>query len=235
MTKVERVRGGGHIVHYVKNGEKFTWPCDAVAVCSGLHVIPNLVSIPGLENVPISFHSSQFKNMTQLGAHQNLLIVGSGETGMDLAYNAVTSDTKSVTLCHRDGKFAMNITTVLSLLNFFRIPRCSKARPRTGLVRDQCQFATSFECSIRCGLRQSLRYSLRTPTPSGLFPVRFTLGILRSLCEMERLVHLRYLCWTGSMDWRPSCGTLPCFKDFLQQVDQGDALPQRSVSHQLAA
>lgn len=104
VTKVERVRGGGHIVHYVKDGEKSTWPCDAVAVCSGLHVIPNMVSIPGLDNVPVVFHSSQFKSMAQLGAHQNLLIMGSGETGMDLAYMAVTSETKSVTLCHRDGK-----------------------------------------------------------------------------------------------------------------------------------
>ncbi|QDS74430.1 hypothetical protein FKW77_006147 [Venturia effusa] len=103
VTKVERVRGGGHIVHYVKDGEESTWSCDAVAVCSGLHVVPNMVAIPGLENVPVSFHSSQFKNMAQLGGNQNLLIVGSGETGMDLAYNAVTSDIKSVTLCHRDG------------------------------------------------------------------------------------------------------------------------------------
>ncbi|TID21542.1 FAD/NAD(P)-binding domain-containing protein [Venturia nashicola] len=103
VTKVERVRGGGHIVHYVKDGEKSTWPCDAVAVCSGLHVVPNLVSFPGLENVPVAFHSSQFKDMAQLGANQNLLIVGSGETGMDLAYMAVTSEAKSVTLCHRDG------------------------------------------------------------------------------------------------------------------------------------
>jgi dimethylaniline monooxygenase (N-oxide forming) len=31
------------------------------------------------------------------------MILGSGETGMDLAYLAVTSPTKSVTLCHRDG------------------------------------------------------------------------------------------------------------------------------------
>jgi dimethylaniline monooxygenase (N-oxide forming) len=32
-----------------------------------------------------------------------VLILGSGETGMDLAYLAVTSPTKSVTLSHRDG------------------------------------------------------------------------------------------------------------------------------------
>lgn len=85
MTRVERVRGGGHIVHYFKDGEESTWPCDAVVVCSGLHVTPNVMAIPGLENVPVAFHSSQFKNMAQLGADQNLLIIGSGETGMDLA------------------------------------------------------------------------------------------------------------------------------------------------------
>lgn len=48
-------------------------------------------------------HSSQFKEMSQFGSGKNVLIVGSGETGMDLAYMAVNSDAKSVTLCHRDG------------------------------------------------------------------------------------------------------------------------------------
>lgn len=48
-------------------------------------------------------HSSDFKTKTQFGSGLDVLIVGSGETGMDLAYMAVTGDTKSVTLCHRDG------------------------------------------------------------------------------------------------------------------------------------
>lgn len=176
VTKVERVRGGGHIVHYIKDGEKSTWPCDAVAICSGLHVIPNMVSIPGLENVPVAFHSSEFKNMAQLGANQNLLIVGSGETGMDLAYLAVTSD-KSVTLCHRDGKI-LEQNDLFVILTRVRIPCCSEASSRASLVRNQCQLTSSLERSVRCGLRQSVRYSLCAPTPSGLVLVCFALGIL---------------------------------------------------------
>lgn len=126
VTKVERVRGGGHIVHYVKDGEKSTWPYDFVAVCSGLHVVPNLVSISGLENVPVAFHSSHFKDVAQFGANQNLLIVGSGETGMDLAYMAVTSETKSVTLCHRDVELSIRknmMTFFFTFLGFHVAPK----------------------------------------------------------------------------------------------------------------
>lgn len=48
-------------------------------------------------------HSSDFKKRQQFGIDKNILIVGSGETGMDIAHLAITSPTKSVTLCHRDG------------------------------------------------------------------------------------------------------------------------------------
>jgi len=64
---------------------------------------PNIPQIPGLENVEKVMHSSQFKERRQFGVDKNILIVGSGETGMDIAYLAITSPTKSVTLCHRDG------------------------------------------------------------------------------------------------------------------------------------
>jgi dimethylaniline monooxygenase (N-oxide forming) len=103
VTKVERVRSGGHLVYYEKDGQVSSWACDAIAVCSGLHVTPNIPAIHGIENVPAVIHSSQFKSTSQLGVGQNILIVGSGETGMDIAHMAVTSNSKSVTLCHRDG------------------------------------------------------------------------------------------------------------------------------------
>ncbi|TVY55080.1 Dimethylaniline monooxygenase [N-oxide-forming] 2, partial [Lachnellula cervina] len=79
------------------------WQCDAVAICSGLHVLPNIPHIDGLGNVPTVMHSSQFKHSKQFGEGKDVLILGSGETGMDLAYLAVKSDTNSVTLSHRDG------------------------------------------------------------------------------------------------------------------------------------
>ncbi|POS84139.1 hypothetical protein EPUL_005555, partial [Erysiphe pulchra] len=97
--------GMRHIVHILHAGEVSQWACDAVAICSGLHVTPNIPEIPGISNVPLSIHSSQFKHSRQFGEGKNVLILGSGETGMDIAYLAIKSNTKSVTLCHRDGFF----------------------------------------------------------------------------------------------------------------------------------
>ncbi|RKF83550.1 Dimethylaniline monooxygenase 2 [Golovinomyces cichoracearum] len=94
-----------HIIHTLRAGEVSRWACDAVAICSGLHVIPNIPDIPGLSNVPLTLHSSEFKNTQQLGTEKNILILGSGETGMDIAYLAIKAKTRSVTLSHRDGFF----------------------------------------------------------------------------------------------------------------------------------
>lgn len=79
------------------------WDCDAVAVCSGLHNEPNIPHIPGIKNVPSVLHSSQFKSRKQFGAGTTVLVVGSGETGADVAHLAVTSPTARVIMCHRDG------------------------------------------------------------------------------------------------------------------------------------
>jgi dimethylaniline monooxygenase (N-oxide forming) len=90
--------------HSLENRETWeTWECDAVAVCSGLHVLPNFAQIQGIGNVPIVFHSSEFKRRAQFGVGTNVLVVGSGETGADVAYMAVTSPTARVVMCHRDG------------------------------------------------------------------------------------------------------------------------------------
>ncbi|KAF4415524.1 flavin-containing monooxygenase [Fusarium acutatum] len=87
-----------------KQGD-FDWECDAVAVCSGINVNPFMPHIEGIERVPKVFHSSRLKSRDQFGENTNVYIMGAGETGMDLAYLAVTSDAKTVTLCHRDGFF----------------------------------------------------------------------------------------------------------------------------------
>ena len=107
-TSVKHVRprsGNGHVVYFVTDGSLGLqeWHCDAVAICSGLHVTPNTTVIPGIEHVPHVMHSSTFKERKQFGSNQDILILGSGETAMDLGYLAVTSPTKSVTLCHRSG------------------------------------------------------------------------------------------------------------------------------------
>lgn len=107
-TRVESVRRGkdgkGHIVKYVGNdGAVEDWECDAIAVCSGVHHTPNIPQIPGVEYVPTVMHSEKFKTREQFGKDKTVMILGSGETGADLAYLAITSPTKQAIFCHKDG------------------------------------------------------------------------------------------------------------------------------------
>lgn len=88
---------------YLLGGQQYSWECDAVAVCSGLHVEPSIPKIEGIERVPVVFHSSQLKRKDQFGIGKTVLILGSGETGADVSFLAVTSPTKRVVMCHRDG------------------------------------------------------------------------------------------------------------------------------------
>lgn len=91
------------MIRYSKNGTELEWDCDALAVCSGLHVDPYIPNIPGIENVPRVLHSSEFKRREDFGVDKQVVVLGVGETAMDLSYLAITSPTKSVTICHRDG------------------------------------------------------------------------------------------------------------------------------------
>lgn len=95
--------------------EPITVHAAYVAVCSGLHVIPSIPSIEGIEHVlnpegvskqgKISlkqqvFHSSDYKTRSQL-ANRRVMILGTGETGHDLAYESVKAGAKEVILCTR--------------------------------------------------------------------------------------------------------------------------------------
>ncbi|CAM1504267.1 Fc.00g018580.m01.CDS01 [Cosmosporella sp. VM-42] len=106
-TKVKSVRRGDHSEHVVAyetpDGKIIEWECDAIAVCSGVHAIPNLPVLSGVEHVPTVMHSSDFKKREQFGKDKTVVILGSGETSADLAYLAITAETKQVVLCHRDG------------------------------------------------------------------------------------------------------------------------------------
>jgi dimethylaniline monooxygenase (N-oxide forming) len=109
-TKVARIRrspeSGGHIVSIMDSeGQASEWICDAVAVCSGLNGSPRIPDIKGIEKVATVLHSSQVKRREQFGKDTNVVVLGVGETGMDMAHLAVTSPTKSVTVCHREGFF----------------------------------------------------------------------------------------------------------------------------------
>jgi len=123
-TKVVRLERSGisHVIHYTElaSATERVWECDAVAICSGLHVTPSIPPIPGIEHVPKSMHSSEFKSRDMFGTDKDVLLLGVGETGMDLAHMAVTSQTKTVTLCHRNGwlngpKVILNATYMLFL------------------------------------------------------------------------------------------------------------------------
>ncbi len=105
VINICRDEGMGHIVSYtfITSDVVDKWVCDAVAICTGLHVVPNIPHIKGLQRIRKVIHSSEFKERSQFGVGKDVLILGSGETGMDSAYLAVTSPTKSVTLSHRDG------------------------------------------------------------------------------------------------------------------------------------
>ncbi|KAF0636127.1 hypothetical protein FPSE5266_07912 [Fusarium pseudograminearum] len=104
VQSVTSTSSKAYVISYSsKDGKVFTWDCDAVAVCSGLHKEPNLPSIPGLQHVPEVIHSSDFKTKSQFGINKTVMVIGSGETGADIAYLAVTSPTKQVLMCHKDG------------------------------------------------------------------------------------------------------------------------------------
>ena len=106
-TSVKSVRRGinsQHVVTYQHvNGEPIEWECDAIAVCAGVHSKPYIPHLEGVEHVPVVMHSSEFKTREQFGKDKTVLIIGSGETSGDLAYLAITGETKQVVLCHRDG------------------------------------------------------------------------------------------------------------------------------------
>ncbi|TFK60658.1 FAD/NAD-P-binding domain-containing protein [Pluteus cervinus] len=125
VINVSRHPEGGHVVTYVRRSKegKGDWDMSRepiqvrasyVAVCSGLHVIPAVPVIPGIEHVlkregdgtfvkPAAYHSAEYKERSQLAGNRKVLILGTGETGMDLAYEAAKAGAKEVVLCSRAG------------------------------------------------------------------------------------------------------------------------------------
>ncbi|KAF5580434.1 dimethylaniline monooxygenase [Fusarium subglutinans] len=104
VTSVRRGQAGGHVVHYRgADGVDMKWECDAVSVCTGLHVTPNTPDVKGMGKVKVVKHFSQFKKRDEFPQGGTVVVLGTGETGMDIAHLAVTSPTKRVVLCHRQG------------------------------------------------------------------------------------------------------------------------------------
>ncbi|KAI0703545.1 FAD/NAD(P)-binding domain-containing protein [Cytidiella melzeri] len=116
---------GGHLVSYVKKnldtGEWDAHPsvmhASHIALCTGLHVVPSVPFIPGIEHVtnksprkgikgtvitPAAYHSSKYKKRSELRGRR-VMILGTGETGMDLAYEAAKAGAEEAVLCTRAG------------------------------------------------------------------------------------------------------------------------------------
>jgi dimethylaniline monooxygenase (N-oxide forming) len=90
VTKISRLdkqenQKWKHRVEYIDGrhgGKKRVFDCSHLAICTGLHVQPNIPDILGIENVKGEvFHSSQYKLRSQLTG-RNVLILGCGETAM---------------------------------------------------------------------------------------------------------------------------------------------------------
>ena len=116
---------GGHLVSYIKknlatgewDGAPTVLHASHIALCTGLNVIPSVPSIPGIENVlnrpprkeadgttitPSVYHSSKYKKRAELGGRR-VMILGTGETGADLAYEAAKGGAEEAVLCTSRG------------------------------------------------------------------------------------------------------------------------------------
>jgi len=51
VTKIHRLGGKGHVITYISSDCSVNdWQCNAVAICTGLHVIPNIPRIQGIQS-----------------------------------------------------------------------------------------------------------------------------------------------------------------------------------------
>ena len=84
VSNIAPVDGGKwkHRVTYTDENGSSTYECSHLAICTGLHVQPNIPTIPGIDNVHGEvFHSAEYKFRSQL-AGRNVLVLGCGETAM---------------------------------------------------------------------------------------------------------------------------------------------------------
>lgn len=95
--------------------------CQRVVITTGLHVLPNIPVIPGLNDgtetlkSPAWIHSSEYKSRDQL-RDKEVLVLGAGETGMDVAYESVLAPARKVWMGVRSGFLSFP-----KVLNNFRV------------------------------------------------------------------------------------------------------------------
>lgn len=110
VSQVELLHGEEWLyrIHYVstaKDGEivSSTFNCSHIAVCTALQADPYQPNIPGLSAFPGKvYHAAEYKGPSQLTG-EHVLILGSGESATDIAYDGVRANAKTVTMCFRNG------------------------------------------------------------------------------------------------------------------------------------
>ena len=108
-TRVTGVRkttpGSKWVIEISSETGTHEWECDAVAVCTGMHDSAVVPVLAGSEVVLNQAHSSNIKTREDFPADGTVVVFGAGETGLDMAWLAVTSRAKRVVLSTRDGFF----------------------------------------------------------------------------------------------------------------------------------
>ena len=90
---------------------KGSYECSHLAICTGLHVEPNLPQIPGIEHLRgRAFHSSEYNSRSQLEGF-DVMILGCGETAMvsfRVSFLSTCSLTTVRTLLTKPSKLLLN-------------------------------------------------------------------------------------------------------------------------------
>lgn len=129
-------------ITHLPSGDVYTIYAQKVVVTTGLHVLPNIPSIEGLtspskpsvsnsanisanttssteekatKSSPEWIHSSSYKSRSQLTG-KKVLVLGCGETGMDVAYESVLANADKVWMGIRSGFLSFP-----KVLNNFRV------------------------------------------------------------------------------------------------------------------
>jgi dimethylaniline monooxygenase (N-oxide forming) len=106
VHKIDRMANqsnGKYLISFNMKGKSNTIFADAVCVCSGLHNVPSIPHIDRFDQFTgESFHSESYKEKS-IFRSKKVLVVGAGETGMDIAYRSVIGRADSVMLSARSG------------------------------------------------------------------------------------------------------------------------------------
>ncbi|PWN40042.1 FAD/NAD-P-binding domain-containing protein [Ceraceosorus guamensis] len=141
--------GVGHVVQWRgADGKVEEDTFDQIAVCAGLHVTPAFPDIPGLPIPQVAdseaeeaaltpaqqrikaMHSSIYK-APHIFKEKSVLILGTGETGMDLAFAAVKGGAKEIVMSTRQG--FLSFPAVLENFTFLGVT-FDRPTPIDGLI-----------------------------------------------------------------------------------------------------